>query len=149
MTAQDNAELTRRAYQLFEQHRFDEVLASVADDVEVVPYYAPGLVFRGKDGFRDFMASHKNALPDIRVRIDHQVATDDAVVNECTATGTHTGPLVSPAGEIPPTGRSVTLHFCEIWTIRDGKVIGLHNYQDSGDLMRQLGLVPEMQIAGS
>lgn len=149
MTAQDNAELTRTLYDLFEQGRFDEVLAYVSDDVEVVPFYAPGLVFQGKDGFREFMAGHKNALPDIRMQIDNQIATDGAVINECTATGTHTGPLVSPAGEIPPTGRPVTLHLCEIWQIRDSKVTSLHNYQDSGDLMRQLGLMPEPQTAGA
>jgi steroid delta-isomerase-like uncharacterized protein len=149
MTAQENAELTRTIYELFEQHRFDGVLEHITDDVEVVPFYAPGLVLRGKDGFREFIASHKNAFPDIRMQIDNQVATDTAVVNECTATGTHTGPLVSPAGEIPPTSRAVTLHLCEIWQFRDGKVVGLHNYQDSGDLMRQLGLMPEPQAAGA
>lgn len=149
MTAQDNAQITRTMYNLFEQQRFDEALEYVAGDAEVVPFYAPGLIFRGKDGFRDFMASHKNALPDIRVQIDNQVATDTTVVNECTATGTHTGPLVSPAGEIPPTGRKVTLHFCEVWQLRDGKVVSLHNYQDSGDLLSQLGLMPEPQAAGA
>jgi len=148
MTAQQNGQLTRTLYDLFEQDRVDEALAHLTDDVEVVPYSAPGLVFNGKDGFRAFMAGHKSAFPDIRIQIDNQVASDTTVVNECTAIGTHTGPLLSPTGEIPPTGRLVTLHFCEVWQVRDGKVAGLHNYQDSGDLFTQLGLMPQPQAAG-
>jgi steroid delta-isomerase-like uncharacterized protein len=148
MSAQDNGTLTRTLYDLFEAGRFDEVMPHLTDDVEVVAYIGPGLVFRGKDGFRDFMAGWRTAFPDIRVQIENQIATDTTVVNECSATGTQTGPLVSPGGEIPATGRQVTLRFCEIWRVRDGKITGLHNYQDSGTLLTQLGVMPSAETAG-
>ena len=30
--------------------------------------------------------------------------------------------------------------FCEVWTVRDGKIARLHNYQDAASWLRQLGL---------
>jgi ketosteroid isomerase-like protein len=55
--------------------------------------------------------------------------------------------MLTPAGEVPPTGRTVDFTVCEVWQIRDGKVTSLHNYQDAASLMRQLGLLPEAQAA--
>jgi hypothetical protein len=70
------------------------------------------------------------------------VVTEDQVVNECRWRGTHTGPLQSPAGEIPPTGKTVEdAVFCEVWGIKDGQLATLRNYQDVSSWLRQLGLV--------
>jgi hypothetical protein len=54
-----------------------------------------------------------------------------------------TAPLPMPDGStVPPTGKHVVLRFCEVWRIRDGKVISLHNYGDNLSLLQQLGLMP-------
>ena len=140
MSAQDNALLTRRMYQLFSDDKFDDVLPLTTEDIEVVliPF---GQTFHGRDGFVNFMMGFKSAFPDLRINVTNQVATNDQVVNEFTARGTHTGPLLTPAGEIPATGRTVDFVICEVLGIRDGKVASLHNYQDAASLMRQLGLI--------
>ena len=88
------------------------------------------------------MTGFERAFPDLNITVDNQVATDDMVVNECSWTGTHTGPLASPAGDIPPTGKKVSgARFCEVWKIKDGKLKSLTNYQDMATWLRQLGLV--------
>src|SRR5947208_2340243 len=101
--AQDNATLARRIYELFSNGDFDGVLDMVAKDVEVV-FVPAGQTFRGHEGFTQFMKSFKNAFPDIKLTITNQIATDNSVVSEFIASGTQTGPLQTPAGEIPPTG---------------------------------------------
>ncbi len=89
------------------------------------------------------LASQWDSRPDLTVTITNQVVTDDQVVNECVWRGTHTGPLQSPAGEIPPTGKPVTGgRFCEVWEIQGGQIARLRNYQDVSTWLRQLGLVP-------
>jgi steroid delta-isomerase-like uncharacterized protein len=140
MSAQDNAVLARRIYQLFSDDKLDQVLELVSADAETVliPF---GQTFHGRDGFRQFMQGFKGAFPDIRITITNQVATEESVVSEFTARGTHTGPLLTPAGEIPPTGRTVDFIVCEVWRIKHGQVASLHNYQDAASLMRQLGLL--------
>jgi steroid delta-isomerase-like uncharacterized protein len=142
MSAQSNAEMARNLYAAFNRGDLDSCLALAAQDVEVVliPF---DQTFRGHDGFRDFMGGFKRAFPDLTVTVTNQVATEDQVVSECSWTGTHSGPLLSPTGEIPATHKSVTRAvFCEVWTIRDGKVAVLRNYQDVSTWLRQLGLVP-------
>src|SRR5439155_25479150 len=112
------------------------------EDVEVVliPF---GQTFHGREGFRQFMAGFKQAFPDLAVTVTNQVASEDQVVNEFRWRGTHTGPLMSPQGEIPPTGKPVEgAVVCEVLGIRNGKVASLRNYQDVSTWLRQLGLVP-------
>jgi steroid delta-isomerase-like uncharacterized protein len=139
MSAQENATLARRIYQLFNDDKFDDVLELVSEDVETV--LAPfGQTFRNRDGFIQFMQGFKGAFPDLRIAVTNQVATEDSVVSEFTARGTHTGPLQTPAGAIPPTGRTVDFVVCEVWKMRNGQLASLHNYQDAAAIMRQIGL---------
>lgn len=77
-----------------------------------------------------------------KIAVTNQVASGDQVASECRFTGTHTGPLVTPQGEVPPTGRTVDITICEVWTINNGKLASLRNYQDQDmvSFSRQLGL---------
>src|SRR5262249_20781836 len=113
MSAQDNAVLARRIYQLFSEDKFDAVLELVNQDIEAVPVPF-GQPFHGREGGMNFMQGFKGAFPDLRINVTNQVATDESVVSEFTAKGTHNGPLLTPAGAIPPTGRPVDFVVCEV-----------------------------------
>lgn len=142
MSAQENMALARRIYDLFNQGQLaeDDLLANDNVVIELVPF---GQTFQGHEGWMEFMLGFKRAFPDLTITIEHQFASDDHVVNECSWVGTHTGPLSSPAGDIPPTGKSVKgARFCEVWHIENGKLSHLTNYQDTATWLRQLGLVP-------
>jgi steroid delta-isomerase-like uncharacterized protein len=138
MSAQDNAALARKIYAAFSKGDLDGVLERVAEDVEVIliPF---GQTYHGREGFRAFMTGFKGAFPDLTINLTNQVAAEDQVVSEFTARGTHHGPLATPAGEIPPTGRTVDFTVCEVWGVKDGEVASLRNYQDAAALLRQLG----------
>lgn len=141
MAAQTNAALARHIYDLFNENRFNEILGLATEDVEIVlvPF---GQTFHGREGFREWMHSFKRAFPDLQITdITHQVATDDEVVNEFTARGAHRGPLMTPAGKVPPTGRWVEFKVCEVWGVRDGKLAIMRNYPDIASILRQLGAV--------
>jgi steroid delta-isomerase-like uncharacterized protein len=142
MSAQGNQELARELYRAFSNGDYDTALSLASEDVEVV-FTPAGQTFHGLEAFRQFMVGFKTAMPDCRLEVTSQVATEDAVVNEFITRGTHTGPLMTPAGEIPATGRSATWQVCEVWKMRDGKLASIHNYQDSATMLRQLGLLPE------
>lgn len=139
MSASENAALARRAYELFSTGKSEDVIEHATDDVELI-LYPFGQTFHGKAGFRDFMSGFTTAFPDIRITVTSQVADEGQVASEFTAVATHTGVLSTPAGDVPPTGRTVEFTVCEVWTIRDGKIASLRNYQDAGSIMRQLGL---------
>ena len=44
---------------------------------------------------------------------------------------------------MPPTGKSVTLEFCDVLEMKGDKIAGGRSYYDTGTMMRQLGLMPE------
>ncbi len=140
MAAQDNAAAILEIYRLFNTSQYDAVLEHVSDDCEVllVPF---NQTFRGKEGFREFMLSFKTAFPDVTVNTYHQVACGDEVVNEFVVRGTHTGPLQTPGGTVPPTGKALEYLACETWSMRDGQVTRIRNYQDAATIMRQLGVI--------
>ncbi len=141
MSAQDNAQLARELYEAFNKNDLAKAVALATEDVEIafIPF---GQTFRGHQGFSDFMGGFKRAFPDLIVTVTNQVATENQVVNECSWKGSHTGALMSPSGEIPPTRKTVTgAVFCEVWGFKNDKVASIRNYQDVSSWLRQLGLV--------
>src|SRR5579863_4834760 len=120
MSAENNAALAQKLYDAFNRKDYDHCLTLVTEDVEaiLIPF---GQTFHGRAGFRDFMQGFAGAFPDITIQVTNQVATEDQVVNEFTARGTQTGVLMTTAGEIPPTGRTVELTVCEVYLIENGK----------------------------
>ena len=51
--------------------------------------------------------------------------------------------MMTEQGEMPPTGKSVTLEFCDVLEMKGDKIAGGRSYYDTGTMMRQLGLMPE------
>jgi steroid delta-isomerase-like uncharacterized protein len=141
MAAQINAELSHELHNAFSEDRYDDVLALAADDIEVVAH-SVGQTFRGKQQFRDFFMSFKTALPDLTIRAINTIAEGDHVAVEFVASGTHTGPLMTPGGAIPASNNQVKLNVCEVHQWKDGKLSRLVNYQDAMSLMVQVGALP-------
>ena len=69
---------------------------------------------------------------------------DDIAVEEGTFTGTHDGVLHTPSGELPPTGRSVSLDYIHVLRYRDGMHVSFRLAFDRLLMLEQLGLVPAM-----
>jgi steroid delta-isomerase-like uncharacterized protein len=141
MSAADNVALARALYDAFNRGDLDAALALAAPDVEVVNV-GWGVTYRGHDGFREFMQGWKTMDPNSRVEVVRQLAGEEGVTNESVFHATHTGPIRPPMGEIPPTGKTVAIPICEVWRIRDGKLVSLINYADGVTIMAQLGLLP-------
>jgi steroid delta-isomerase-like uncharacterized protein len=136
-----NAELVRTVHADFCAGRLDAVTerALPSITVDAVPF---GTVFHGREGLMAFMGTFRNAFPDIQLRHVNVVESGDQVTVEATWTGTHTGPLSTPQGDIPATGRRVTKgRICEVFRIQNGRLASITNYQDVGTWMRELGLV--------
>jgi steroid delta-isomerase-like uncharacterized protein len=140
MSTQNNADLARTIYRLFNEGKLDQVVELANEDVELIliPF---GQTFHGREGFMNFLQGFHSAFPDITITVTNQVAAGDQVVTEFTARGTHTRPLQTPAGEVPPTGRVVDLTVCEVWQVKNDRLAALRNYQDMASMIRQLGLI--------
>jgi heme-degrading monooxygenase HmoA/limonene-1,2-epoxide hydrolase len=82
----------------------------------------------------------QQAFPDNRLETIAIHADDRGGVHEFQATGTHTGPLRGPAGEIAPTGRVARMRVCTVYEFEEGKITSMHLYFDQGEMLSQLGL---------
>jgi len=138
--AEENAALARRLYDLWNDRDIGAALDLATDDVDI-RLMAFGQKLTGRDGFRQFMQRFAVAFPDMKKEITNQVASEDQVVSEFRLRGTHDGPLQTPTGELPPTGKAVELSVIEVIGVRGGKVAELRNYSDTATLMRQLGVI--------
>ena len=56
--------------------------------------------------------------------------------------------LHSPAGEVPATGRPVTVDYIQVLRFRDGKPVSFNLMYNQLLLLEQLGLIPAQQPAG-
>ena len=52
------------------------------------------------------------AFPDARITVHNEIVGGEWVVQEFTFTGTHEDTLMSPAGEIAPTHKTLTAALC-------------------------------------
>lgn len=135
----DNATLARRLHEAFNERSFDEIAEAMAPD-GTITIVGSGDTFAGVDGSRAYNRMWADGFPDGKVTVDRVLESGNYVVVEFTGRGTHTGTLATSMGEIPATGRSLTLQLCDVMEFRDGKVQSQKTYFDTGSMMAQLGL---------
>lgn len=87
-------------------------------------------------------ATWHEAFPDNRIETTAIHADDRGGVLEGRFTGTHTGMLRGPAGDLAPTGRHVDGRYSGVYEFEDGKISSFHLFFDQVDLLTQLGIAP-------
>jgi ketosteroid isomerase-like protein len=97
---------------------------------------SPDEIVAGIEGYRA-------AFPDYRHDVTLVFHQGSTVVLEGHWTGTNTGPLVMPDGELAPTGRSVRVPFAAVAGTRGDRIESVRVYLDPLGFMSQLGLVGE------
>jgi steroid delta-isomerase-like uncharacterized protein len=125
----------------FNAHDIDSFASTLADDVVL---RAPGgMAGEGKPACVQFFGGWLDAFPDGHVQIHALHIAGDVATEEGTFTGTHRGVLHSPAGDVPATGRSVTVDYIQVLRFSDGKFLSMNLMYDQLLLLEQLGLIPE------
>jgi steroid delta-isomerase-like uncharacterized protein len=144
MSVKDNLKIARAFYDGFNKRNFANVQKLVDEDAQfqLIP---SNTKFSGKEGYLHLAQGWANAFPDGQCHISNIAAGEDWAVVEFAGRGTQTGPLMSPEGNIMPTGKSVDIPFCDVFKIKNGRVVSLNEYFDTATMMKQLGLLPELK----
>jgi steroid delta-isomerase-like uncharacterized protein len=132
----------RKLFDGFNSKDYDAIEALVADDFELIDV-ASGETYHGPEGARRNAESWLIPFPDVEVELLNVFESGDWAVAEAVGRGTHSGPMQTPMGEVPPTGVKLELHFCSIVKVRDGKIVEERDYYDAMTIATKLGLVPE------
>jgi len=133
-------EAADRHVKAFNDKDLEEFVANESTDIEfVIP---GGITLRGRDQVKGYMTLFWSAFPDMKVVAVNQVIAGDTAVTEQTYSGTHTGILRTPNGDIPATGKRVQGRQVAVQRVKDGQVWSEHLYFDQMEFLGALGLLP-------
>ena len=93
---------------------------------------------RGERAIIDPWKSWFEIFPDATCEVQHLNAMGDYVIARGIGRGTHRGVFRSPAGQLDPTGRAMQTDFCDVYRLRDGKIIRADSYFDFYGVLKQL-----------
>jgi predicted ester cyclase len=103
---------------------------------------APGLTLQGPEGAKEAVTQFRTAFSDLRLDVDQLVAEGDKVFTYWIARGTHDGPLRTPAGDIPPSGKTGIVHGMTLNRLVDRRIIEAWDNFDTLGMLQQLGVIP-------
>lgn len=131
-------ELMERSVERWNAHDEEGWSALFADNATLT---GPGGVRgSGAEIVAMFYGLWQQSFPDNQVRVIRLVAEDAQAVNEAVFEGTHTATLSAPGGEVPATGRSVTIPFVNVCEVSGDRFTDFVLYFDQAELMTQLGV---------
>jgi steroid delta-isomerase-like uncharacterized protein len=118
--------------------RFKETLASdvVYDEV------GTGRKMKGADAWVEAYKGWIAAFPDVQGKITAAYASGDSATVEVTWDGTQTGPLVTPGGTVPPSGKRQVTRASIVMTFDGDAIKEAHHYFDMVSLLSQIGAMP-------
>lgn len=141
--ASKNVETLRAAHKSWNKRDFQ---GAVSDSAEGLVYTDHGrsLMLSGRDKFREWTEQWAKAFSDGRITNPKYIDAGDIVVTQFTVEGTNDGPL----GSLPPSGRRISLPFCEICHLdKKGRVVSGDCYYDQYTLLTQLGHIQPLAAA--
>ena len=112
-------EVLREVLDAFNRHDLDAIMSHFTDDAV---FDGPrgsepwGTRFVGKDAVREAFAARFAGIPDIRYTDDDHFLDGDRGASEWTLSGTTTD------------GQRIEIRGCDLWTLRDGKVLKKDSY---------------------
>ena len=143
MSAESNKALSRRLMEeAFNAGNLDVVDELVATGfVNHDPATPESAV--GPDAAKANISGYRAAFPDLRIKVEDQIADGDRVVTRWSAKGTHQGELLG----IPPTGKQSTVTGITIDLFVDGRIAESWSNWDTLGMLQQLGVVPALATA--
>jgi len=138
-----NVKTVRAAHESWNRRDFPGV---VRDSAEGLVYTDHGrdLTLNTRDRFREWTEGWAKAFSDGKITDPKYIDAGDIVVTQFTVEGTNDGPL----GSMQPTGRRMSLPFCEVCQFdKQGRVVSGGCYYDQYTLLTQLGHIQPLAAA--
>ncbi len=125
----------------FKNSDWDALRATMADN-SVYEEYGTQRRIEGADAITDVYKAWKTAMPDVQGTIQKVTTSGDSAMIELVWEGTHTGPLETPDGTIPASGKSQRTPGVFSVVVQDGVIAGSRNYFDMLTFLQQIGAAP-------
>jgi ketosteroid isomerase-like protein len=104
------------------------------------------VAYRGQ-AIGDTVVNYGKAFPDMHRELFQFYSVDNIVVVQLALQGTHNGPLPTPHGTVPATGKRMDAPCCDVFEIVDGKVKRFDCYPSGTVIFTQLGILENLSAA--
>jgi len=121
-------------YEVWETGNLDELDTIIGPNF--VRHSDKGTSVEGLENLKKMISGFRTAFPDLKVVSNEEIYTENKFAGRWTFTGTNTGP-----GEMPPTGKSVTMWGINIIHFENGKIVEEWDAFDNLPMMEQLGFM--------
>ncbi|MFW6186926.1 MAG: ester cyclase [Actinomycetota bacterium] len=130
-----------RAVAALNDHDAAGSAAAYAPDAVVHTAASPEPV-RGRAAIEQDTQQWTTAMPDMTMEIEELLVDGPTAAMRLLFVGTHTGPLMTPSGEVPPTGRRVSVPMAVLNRHDESGTTEVeHRHLDMTTMAQQLGLV--------
>src|SRR6202049_5180323 len=141
--ASKNVVMLRAAHESRNTRDFTGVVSNAVTGLACADH-GRNITVNTRDKFREWTEGWAKAFSDGRITNPQYIDAGDIVVAEFTVEGTNDGPL----GSMKPTGRKMSLPFCEICHFdKQGRIVSGGCYHDQYSLLTQLGYIQPLAMA--
>jgi steroid delta-isomerase-like uncharacterized protein len=141
MAGQDAASIGQAALDAFNAGDWAALKSALASDSVYVEHGTQRRI-TGRDAIVEAYQVWKTAMPDVKGHVSKVLTGGDSAAFELTWKGTHTGPLPTPSGAIPASGKKQETPGVFTVDVKDGKIQHSTNYFDMLTLLQQIGAAP-------
>lgn len=121
------------AFAAADKRTLERIVAVHMVDHNLAPGQRPG-----RQGVLDAVEMFRVAFPDLKITIESLVADEERVSVTGRMSGTNRGALMG----VPPTGRTASFAYMDMYAIANGQIAEIWHVEDLAGMMRQLGLLP-------
>jgi steroid delta-isomerase-like uncharacterized protein len=138
MTTDD---VIRTQFEAFNRHDASAFAACYSRDAVIAdPQFSEPL--KGATAIAKDIGDWFGSFPDIGARLTRTVFDGTTYAAEWSMSGTHKGPLVTPEGQVPATGRPIRLVVITMGRVdTDGRIVEERRSYDLAAILSQLGLM--------
>ena len=138
-----NVKTLRAAHESWNKRDFAAVVSNTAKGLAYTDH-GRNITLNNREKFREWTEGWAKGFSDGRIVNPQYIDAGDIVVAQFTAEGTNDGPF----GSMKPTGRKMSLPFCEICHFdKQGQIVSGGCYYDQYTLLTQLGHIQPLATA--
>lgn len=136
---EENKQLAHRYYEAGARDDLDAWDEICSPDMVLYPGFMEPV--RGLATVKQFTAGFHQSMSGLYITVHDVIAEGDRVAVRWTEGGTNTGPMQTPRGVIPPTGKPVEMAGMSMLRVTGGKITEERVHADFLGFMQQLGAV--------
>jgi steroid delta-isomerase-like uncharacterized protein len=141
MAEQDLIKIAQGMVEAFNAGDFEKSTAPMADN-GVYNELGTQRRIAGRNDVMAALKGWKEAMPDVKGTVTNSFASGSKAVLEITWEGTHTGPLETPGGTIPASGKRQKTPSTWVFDFDGERVKESRHYFDMLTFLQQIGAAP-------